>query len=100
MPTIETTSHVDIDLCDFDNAELIDELKTRGVYFTDLSEFNDVELRAEVESRGDFVTSVPTDLTQHDIEYLLSVIPTGYKIGSPEYFIYEKLVRIKQYAKN
>lgn len=102
MPTFSTTTHIDVNLGSFTDDELKEELESRGIYVgqRDISEFEDKEVYAEVEARGNFVTINPTDLSRSDVEYLLTVIPTGYKIGSPEYFVYEKLVRLKQYAKN
>lgn len=101
MPTLSTTTHIDVNLGSFTDDELIEEMHERGLSGKyDISGFDDKELYAEVEARGNFVTANPTDLTKSDVDYLLSIFPTGYKIGSPEYFVYENLVRLKQYAKN
>lgn len=100
MPTLSTTTHIDANLGSFSDDELIEELQDRDVYWKhDISKFEDKEIYAEVEARGSFVTKDPTDLTRSDVDYLISLIPTEHKIGSAEYFVYEKLVRLKQYAK-
>lgn len=101
MPTFETTASIDVSLDSFTDEELQDELDSRGVSITrDISDFDDRELFAEVEARDRFVTNRDTDLTQAEIDKLLSMLEGTYKVGSPEYFLYEKLVEAKKYAKS
>lgn len=101
MPSVETITYVDIGLKDFDTDELIDELVGRGQAVSkDIGTFDDRELFAEVEARGQFVTKNIVDLTKSEIDFLLSTLPVDYKIGSEAYFIREKLIMGKMYAKN
>ena len=101
MASFETTAYVDVSLKDFDTDELIDELADRGEMMTrDISSFDDKELFAEVEARGSFVTKNLVDLTKNEIDFLLTMIPADVKIGGAEYFIREKLIQGKMYAKN
>lgn len=101
MPSISTSVYVDVDLKDFDTDDLKRELSDRGhvVYQEDISFFDDVVLFAEVEARDHFVLKNPADLTQGDIATLLDVIERDCKIGSELYFIREKLIRARKYAK-
>jgi hypothetical protein len=101
MPTFETTASIDIDLSAFTDDELREELESRGEPVSyDISDFDDHELFAEVEARGGHVTKETVDLSLSEIDMLLSKLGDSYKIGSAEYFLYEKLVYGKQYAKN
>lgn len=101
MASFEATTYVDVNLKDFGTDELIDELAERGTMMSrDIGSFDDGELFAEVEARGCFVTKNLTDLTKSEIDYLLTMIPADVRIGGREYFIREKLIQGKMYAKN
>ena len=101
MPTFETTTAIDVNLNSFTDDELREELASRGEPITrDVSDFDEKELFAEVEARGYFVAGWQVNLTQSDIDIILSKIEGTYKIGSAEYFLREKLIQGKKYAKD
>lgn len=100
MSTFSTTNYMDIDLGDFTMDELVNELSSRGESMKrDISEFEDDEILSCIRSRGYYICDNLADLTQTEIQLLLSMFVSDYKIGSEQYFLYEKLIKAKEHVK-
>jgi hypothetical protein len=100
--SVETTVDVDIGLDEFDDADLIEEIKERGYVIINqkigLDEFDDADLIEEIEERGYVIINqkdVIEPLDRNDIEILINFIGSQ-TIGSDLWNIREKLYIINR----